>query len=373
MTAPPGQSPGRHHHIPELQSVRGLAALLVVLHHCSFAFVGPGRFNLVAQALLNAHAAVVLFFVLSGYVLTRSLIGHRIAPHSVARFYIARCFRIYPALWAAVALVGLYYLAGGQRLHPAGVSVWYTNVADQLPSRRRFAGAALGVNPVLLNSLWSIVVELQGSLILPLIALAVRRGAVVWVLCYLAFIALAWSDWPTVYTRYLHAFLAGAGICLLAPYAARLTVTNARIIAVAAAFLMLFFRLISPSWRFLVNYSAVPPGVVEAIGAAVMLGVLVGKKDVAPALRGRLVSRLGDISYSLYLVHFIVLIGLTKAMLAAMPALAVMHPVIATGLLMAGTVTISLIMAAFLYANVELPGIRLGRILLGRLRFLASP
>jgi len=63
----------RHPHVPELQSIRGLAALAVLLHHCSFLFVTSSTFHFFAEALFNAHAAVVIFFVLSGYVLVRSL------------------------------------------------------------------------------------------------------------------------------------------------------------------------------------------------------------------------------------------------------------------------------------------------------------
>jgi peptidoglycan/LPS O-acetylase OafA/YrhL len=366
ITAPAGRDPGRHHHIPELQSVRGLAALLVVLHHCSFAFIGPGRFNLIAQAVLNAHAAVVLFFVLSGYVLTRSMLGHDLTLRSVGRFYVTRAFRIYPALWAVLVLVTAYYATGLNHRHPIGISDWFQRIADQSQSKSLLIKAALGIDPTLLNSLWSITVELQGSLLLPLLVLVVRRGVIAWLVLLAWLIAFAWSDWPTVYTRYLDGFAFGAGLCLLAPYARHLSMTGARIAAAAGFCLMMFFRLLSPNWRFLVNYSAVLPGIVEAIGAAILLGVIAGQPGVLPALRGRLVSRLGDISYSLYLVHLIILIGLTKAMLAAAPALAVSYPVIATGLLMLGVVAVSLPAATFLYVKVELPGIRLGRATLAR-------
>lgn len=60
------------HHAVELQSIRGLAALVVVVHHCTFYFRYDPSVKYGFEVALNAHAAVVSFFVLSGFVLTRS-------------------------------------------------------------------------------------------------------------------------------------------------------------------------------------------------------------------------------------------------------------------------------------------------------------
>src|SRR5262245_42816924 len=59
--------------------------------------------------LANGRGAVVIFFVLSGYVLTRSLRSSLFDRDSVLRFYVQRFFRIYPAIWVASSL-GLFYI-----------------------------------------------------------------------------------------------------------------------------------------------------------------------------------------------------------------------------------------------------------------------
>src|SRR5580692_8997786 len=62
-------------HVVELQSIRGIAALVVCVGHAtsvydvSHASAGTQVAIAVVSPLLNGHAAVILFFVLSGYVL----------------------------------------------------------------------------------------------------------------------------------------------------------------------------------------------------------------------------------------------------------------------------------------------------------------
>jgi len=76
---------------PELQSVRGIAALIVLIHHCTFYYTDSERVRAFSELLLNAHAAVVLFYVLSGYVLSLSLKDNFNREHTL-RFYVRRVF-----------------------------------------------------------------------------------------------------------------------------------------------------------------------------------------------------------------------------------------------------------------------------------------
>ena len=57
-------------HIVELQSLRGIAACAVMIGHALVYYETPDWFRDIAL-LANGRAAVVIFFVLSGYVLTR--------------------------------------------------------------------------------------------------------------------------------------------------------------------------------------------------------------------------------------------------------------------------------------------------------------
>ena len=246
--------------------MRGIAALIVVVHHSSFAVFNKGLFHYAFEAFFNAHAAVLIFFVLSGYVLTRGMIGSRISPATISRFYVARLFRIYPALWVASGFLSLYYLSGLAAVEAMSLSQWFQGVADADPWRRDYLLTPMGFSNKLLTSLWTITIELQASLVMPLIALAVRRGIVVWLVLQILFIAMTVFDvpvsvhvWPSGAFVYMTAFGAGAGLCLLAPKMRSMPLMLARYLGVFALITMLFFRLLSPDWRFLVDYTALIP------------------------------------------------------------------------------------------------------------------
>jgi len=103
-------------HILELDGLRGLACLIVVLFHYVFALVpdtvaGPSR-NL-ARVFALGWIGVDLFFVLSGFLLGGILIDNRNSPDVFRTFYARRAFRIFPLYFAWYALfLGLRVLPG---------------------------------------------------------------------------------------------------------------------------------------------------------------------------------------------------------------------------------------------------------------------
>lgn len=110
---------------PELESLRGLAALSVAGFHLSQSPVQVGGASAMLKTLPSAamdilkilfqgQSAVTFFFVLSGFVLTASLQKTRQPVSQLALpFVVARIFRIYPAwIFAILVFVGVYWLAG---------------------------------------------------------------------------------------------------------------------------------------------------------------------------------------------------------------------------------------------------------------------
>ena len=85
----------RSGHIVELQSLRGIAATAVLFGHVIGYYTIPDWLVILGK-FSNGRAAVVVFFVLSGYVLTRSLRSSNFDLGAVTRFYVQRWFRIYP-------------------------------------------------------------------------------------------------------------------------------------------------------------------------------------------------------------------------------------------------------------------------------------
>ncbi|QDV36466.1 acyltransferase family protein [Tautonia plasticadhaerens] len=107
-----------------LDAFRGVACLMVVLHHAGFALLAgetpePGAFEEVGRwlnlVLRRLDLGVPLFFVISGYCIAASVDATRRRGSSPARFVARRVWRIYPPYWAALAWF-LLVTIGLQRL-----------------------------------------------------------------------------------------------------------------------------------------------------------------------------------------------------------------------------------------------------------------
>ncbi len=79
-------------YIPELDGLRGLAVLGVVIYHCGPRLEGTW----IHSAALWGWAGVNLFFVLSGFLITSILLEARSKPRYFRNFYVRRALRIWP-------------------------------------------------------------------------------------------------------------------------------------------------------------------------------------------------------------------------------------------------------------------------------------
>jgi peptidoglycan/LPS O-acetylase OafA/YrhL len=91
-----------------LDALRGFAALTVVWFHLSPLMLGSERHLAIMHHIDLGKYGVLLFFLVSGYVIPMSLERHG----DLRRFWIGRLCRIYPAYLGAIALVGVVALAG---------------------------------------------------------------------------------------------------------------------------------------------------------------------------------------------------------------------------------------------------------------------
>jgi peptidoglycan/LPS O-acetylase OafA/YrhL len=87
-------------YIPELQGLRGLAVLGVVIYHCHPRLIG----TLIYYPSLWGWAGVNLFFVLSGFLITSILLEARERPHYFRNFYARRALRIWPVYLLVLAV-----------------------------------------------------------------------------------------------------------------------------------------------------------------------------------------------------------------------------------------------------------------------------
>ena len=154
---------------PDIDGLRAVAVLSVVLYHAGVPFLPGG------------YVGVDIFFVISGYLITRIITREIVEDRfSLLTFYERRTRRIFPALFAMLAAcvvaASLITLPGefqdfGNSLAAATLfvsNIFFWQTADY------FAGPA-HLKPLLHT--WSLAVEEQFYIVLPLLLLALTRWA----------------------------------------------------------------------------------------------------------------------------------------------------------------------------------------------------
>jgi len=155
------------HYRPEIDGLRCIAVLAVIFFHAGFAPFSGG------------FIGVDIFFVISGYLITRIIQGEIAQGRfSFARFYERRVRRIFPALFAmalATSVAALCLLSPDQ-LQQYGHSLVAMNLF--LSNRYFFQQTgyfAPNVDEIPLLHTWSLSVEEQFYLVFPLVLIALMR------------------------------------------------------------------------------------------------------------------------------------------------------------------------------------------------------
>ncbi len=147
-------------------ALRGLAAVLVVCHHFRLCFFA-GEPHWYLRPFFAGTASVVVFFVLSGYVLSIPYWGNK--ELSYTRYLARRFFRIYVPYAAAILLALLFarhFLNANLPLTPWFYLTWHTPITFPLVWRHFLTVPATGeVN----TAIWSLRYEMEMSVLLPLV------------------------------------------------------------------------------------------------------------------------------------------------------------------------------------------------------------
>lgn len=154
--------------VPALDGLRAVAIVMVIGYHVDRRLVPAGSWG------------VVLFFVLSGYLITRLLVAEtdREGRVDIRRFYLRRAARLLPALMVVCLALLAIGTAWSQVIPALG---YYSNYA-------RVAGVEMGA----LTHTWSLAVEEHFYLVWPLLIGAVPARLRIRAVALLAVAAVAW-------------------------------------------------------------------------------------------------------------------------------------------------------------------------------------
>lgn len=354
---------------PELDGLRAMAALMVALLHCLFAVGMPSelRERLLtgpAGAAANGGSAVILFFVISGYVLAQSF-AREVAPRATAHFLAKRILRIYPAYVVAVATAWLASFVYPSLAAGPGVGSSLHEMMAARPDASQVLRHMLvpGMAGLLLPQGWTLPIELALSFALPVLFLPGLRARGL-PLVLLASIALVLSDSPPV--EYAFPFVLGMLASLHRKGRPRPGLPGepgrSPTVLIFGAAVVLFFLPSHVLW-------GVSPDFAMAVASGSALVVLLGVRRTA-ILRGlfgsALAARLGEISYGFYLLHYTVIALVAPLLLRDGEATTVMMALTRWVMLAAVVVPVAALLAAASWRWIEAPAIAAGRALARR-------
>jgi len=369
----------------ELDSIRGIAAFVVVLHHC-WQVMLPAQETLpfadaahpIARAialsplrlLFAGHAAVGIFFVLSGYVLAQSLAR---VPMTYAQYVARRICRIWlPFGVAIVFAAGLVLLIAPQPLpgHAWLNLSWNVPVTFQLVVWH-LAMAGTTRFQSLDNPMWSLVHEMRLSLVFPLLVLAFTwRPRATLAVTLVALISLSVRH----LTNALGASPDGndlSGLCFSLCQTARYSAFFVLGIWLSQRPDVLLRKQVPKPLLWCLSFALLwipfTASIIDmayAIGAFLLIGLCLQSATAHAVLTYRIPIYLGTISYSLYLLHMPIILAFEH----------VLYGRVNEWLLLTMAVVTALAIATVSYRYVEVPAIRLGKFLAARTTFrLALP
>jgi peptidoglycan/LPS O-acetylase OafA/YrhL len=358
----------------ELDSLRGIAALTVVLHH--FSRILPDKvlhllIRTPLRLLVAGHQAVILFFLLSGFVLTLPYKKKRRLDYGP--FLLKRVCRIYLPYLGALAFAVICDHSFPR--HLPSTNYWVNLTWSEPVTTRLLLQHFLFLGNYdwsqINTAFWSLVYEMRISLFFPFFAITVLSFRTVWLTLFAAAFSLCAFPLATLSSSTLHLASPGAALntTLTLHYAAffligsimakhlpainrwysRLSSTGVACLVLASLCVYGFSDASS-----IVQRISIPQHLFDwpiAAGAVVLIVLAINNRLFHTFLNSRATRYLGERSFSLYLVHGTILFILIHRFTGE----------IRMGLFFFLYLAASLLVAEIFYRLIERPAMLLGR------------
>jgi peptidoglycan/LPS O-acetylase OafA/YrhL len=304
-------------YVPAFDGVRGVAIITVMLHN--FSITGFPNPPILTSVFDWGWVGVQLFFVLSGFLVTRILLETRLSPGAFGAFLVRRALRIMPLYYATLVV---YFVVLPRVLDAPTIvaaeshQIWYWLYLSNW-------GDPMGLGAPGLNHFWSLAVEAQFYFVWPFLVIGlgdrrlIRVFVAIVVISFLSLLSLrfGFSDAGTAIYKFtitrMGAPTIGGMAALLARRGAwrrmfeRYVAPVGKVLALALVVIVV--------WRRGFSYQDV---VVQTAGFTIVavlfaMWLLVIVCDL-PVLRGVPISwpsaaplrAIGRVSYGMYVLHY---------------------------------------------------------------------
>ncbi|ETI67543.1 acyltransferase family protein [Neobacillus vireti] len=365
-----------HGRLEQLDSLRGLAAVTVMFSHFSDVTTTYLFSVLFARTplkvLINGHSAVLLFFVLSGFVLSLPLLNGRPINYSV--FVGRRILRIYMPYLVSIILsilLSLVLSRGGI----GGLSDWFNITWTSKISISLLYEHLLLIGNIhsdaFNNVIWSLVHEMRISLLFPLVFLIVKKfdwKYSILIGFFLSFFSILndnfgfqvsngyfTTNWDTLH--YASMFIIGGVIAKHFKEIIMMYQSLSKLIKwilFISAFVFYNYPGVGIRILNIINFpypARVLMDYIGGMGAVLFIVIALGSGKVTKLLMLKPINFIGKISYSLYLYHLVVLLSLTYLLYSVVPI----------GVIFLLTIVVSICFSTLAYFFVEVPFMKLGK------------
>lgn len=300
-----------------IQGLRGIATIMVFLSH----FIGLLPFTISIsninldksplKLIWGGNSAIIIFFLLSGYFMYASL-----EKKGTIKFIFQRFIRLYPA-YAISVIVGFILCNKVIDFDCNMFSNWFCQFWQNnldIGELLKHLSVFYKVNSRLINPpIWTLIIEMKMTIIIAVLIPILKKFN--WKITYFIFIILSIIFKPI---QYINVFVLGILINKNKQNILGMIGKFSTLLRVLIAFIGIF--LLGFNYNMQNFYSKLPISIgttILSLGSAIILIIILYEESICksiPILDSKFMVVIGELSYYIYLTHFLVLLSLRFVM-----------------------------------------------------------